>query len=150
MSAASPGRWLLAAASVVVAATVVAAVVAIGPPSAQRDARLDARRLQDLARIADLVDAHAGRSGALPRDLDALATPGLRLPVDPGDGGRYAYEVAGPRSYRLCAVFATDSALADERMHLRAGDEWSHGAGRHCFERRVPESDADAKARVAP
>jgi len=150
VSAASPGRWLMVAASAVVVATVAAAVVAIGPPSAQRDARLDARRVQDLARIAELVDAHARRTGALPRDLDALAAPGLRLPLDPGAGGGYAYQATGTRSYRLCAVFATDTARAGERLQPETMDEWSHGVGQRCFERRVAKPETDATAPVVP
>lgn len=136
MSAGSGGRRLLVAAAVVVVATVVASVVVIGPPTAQRDERLDARRLEDLRRIEQLVDAHFERTGGLPGGLPELAGPGLELPLDPTSGAPYGYEARGGRDYRLCAVFATDSARV--RTQRWEGDEWSHGAGGHCFDRRAP------------
>lgn len=136
MSGGSAGRWLLVAASVVVAAAVVASVVVTGSPSAQREARLDARRLEDLRRIERLVDAHVNRTGGLPADLAALARPGLELPLDPTSGASYGYEVGEGRAYRLCAVFATDSARAPAQSW--ESDEWRHGAGHQCFDRRAP------------
>lgn len=67
------GRWLAVAASVVVVATVVAAVVVMGSPSAQREAKLDARRAADLFRITSAVDRWVERHDALPPDLASLA-----------------------------------------------------------------------------
>ena len=110
MSAGSAGRRLLVAAAVVVVATVAASIVVIGPPATQRDGRLDARRLEDLRRIERLVDAHFERTGRLPDALAALAGPGLQLPLDPTSGAPYGYEPGDAGDYRLCAVFATDSA----------------------------------------
>jgi hypothetical protein len=132
---------VLVGAAVLVVATLVASIVVMGPPSAQRDERLDARRLEDLRRIERLVDAHFERTGVLPVDLAALARPGLELPSDPASGTPYGYESLAGRAYRLCAVFATDSAR--RRTQRWEGDVWSHAAGRHCFDLRAPgRSDA--------
>lgn len=148
MSTGSAGRWLLVAAGAVVVATVAASIAVIGPPAAQRELRLDARRLDDLRRIERLVDAHFTRTGALPAGLEALARPGLELPLDPASDAPYGYEAGAGRDYRLCAVFGTDSASS--RLQRRESDEWSHGSGRQCFERRAPARDDDAGAERDP
>jgi hypothetical protein len=133
------GRWLAIAASVVVAAVVVAAIAVMGSPVEQRAARLDERRVDDLVRIADAIEAHATQHRALPRDLRALAGASRMRLADPERGEPYAYAVTGAQTYRLCAVFATDSG-ADGGVQ-RHGDAWSHGRGRQCFDRNTRGKD---------
>ena len=132
------GRWLAIAASVVVVSTVVAAILAMGSPSTQRELRLDEKRVGDLGRIANAVNHHVERHGALPKDLATLARqPGQWISfVDPKDGSAYTYEVTGPRTFRLCAVFATDTADMPAHAGFESGDDWIHGSGRHCFDRK--------------
>lgn len=138
--AGTPGRWLAIAASVVVVATLVAAVVAMGPPSKQREARLDARRVQDLQRIVQAVDAYYANHKALPADMATLtAQPGWGLAMaDPQGGTPYAYEVSGARTYRVCASFTTDTAKAADAPW--APDSWNHGIGRQCFQQSVAKA----------
>jgi hypothetical protein len=133
-----PGRWLAIAASLVVMATVVAAVMAMGPPSAQRAAKLDQKRVEDLERIVQAISRYADNHDALPPDLRVLSRQsGRRLSlVDPGDSTPYAYQVTGGRTFRLCAVFATDSAKVGGAAIPWADDEWGHAAGRQCFDRK--------------
>ncbi|KGM54591.1 hypothetical protein N799_09185 [Lysobacter arseniciresistens ZS79] len=130
------GRLLAILASVVVAATVIAAVWVIGSPSAQRDVRIDQHRVQDLQQIGQLLDLYAREHDRLPPDLQTLARqPGQRVAIaDPVDGAPYVYEALGARRYRLCARFATDTARTRDAA---IPDEWSHGAGRHCFDREA-------------
>jgi hypothetical protein len=132
------GRWLAIAASVVVVVTVIAAILVMGPPSTQRELRLDQKRVGDLGRIANAARNHAERHGALPKDLATLARqPGQWISfVDPKDGAPYTYEVTGARTFRLCAVFATDTAKT-ENAGFESGDEWIHGTGRQCFDLRA-------------
>ena len=130
-----PGKVVLGAAAVVILATLIASVAVIRSPAAEREARLDTRREQDLARIARLVEAHYHRTGELPATLNQLATPGTELPRDPVLGDSYEYEVTGEQFYRVCARFGTDTAR-DQRQPF-GGDAWLHGAGAHCFDRRV-------------
>lgn len=132
------GRWLVIAASVVVVTTVIAAILVMGSPSTQRELRLDQKRVGDLGRIANAVRNHAERHGALPKDLTTLASqPGRWISfVDPKDGSPYAYEVTGARTFRLCAVFATDTAKT-ENAGFESGDDWIHGIGRQCFDLRA-------------
>jgi hypothetical protein len=144
MSVGSGGRWLAVAAGAVVVATVVAAIVVMGSPSAQRAAKLDSRRVRDLDRIVDVIGHYVERERSLPPDLATLARePGRRLAiVDPVDGSPYAYEITGARTFRLCAVFATDTAKSHEGSERWRGDEWHHGTGRQCFDRKVKEDRA--------
>lgn len=139
-SASRAGRWLAIVASVVVLATVVAAIVVMGSPSAQREARLDARRAADLFRIGNAVDRWVERRDALPPDLATLAAePGSRLAVaDPVTGAPYAYAITGPRRYRLCATFTTDTAQSGD-ADAWPGEAWNHDVGPQCFERKVNE-----------
>jgi len=137
-SAGRAGRWLAIVASVVVVATVVAAIVVMGSPSAQREAKVDARRAADLFRIGSAIDRWVERNDALPPDLAALAAePGARLAiVDPVTAVPYAYAITGARSYELCATFTTDTAQSG---HVEAwpGEAWAHDVGPHCFERKA-------------
>jgi hypothetical protein len=132
-------------ACLVVVATVAVAIGVMGPPSAQREAKLDGKRVRDLHRIAEAIDWHVKRNDALPPDLAALAEqPGQRLAiVDPVDGSPYVYKITGEGSFRLCAVFATDTAEVQDGTYSRFNGEWNHGAGRQCFDRKAKGAPAD-------
>jgi hypothetical protein len=149
MSKGSVGRWLAVAAGVVVVATVVAAIVVMGSPSAQRTAKLDDRRVRDLDRIVDVIGHYVEREHSLPPDLATLARePGRRLAiVDPVDGSPYGYEITGARTFRLCAVFATDTAKSPEGSERRRGDAWNHGTGRQCFDRKIKGRSNDGEVK---
>ncbi len=148
MNADRLGRALAVAAAIAIVAAIAMAVWVMGGPGQQRQVRLDERRVADLARIARQVEAHAGRTGELPRNLGVVAAqPGLALSVaDPVTGTPYGYERLASRRYRLCAVFATDTA-AGPAAAARHGDEWSHGMGRGCYDRTVA-APASAEAAV--
>ena len=145
MSTGSGGRWLAIAAGVVVVATIVVAIVVMGSPSAQRAAKLDSRRVRDLDRIVDVIGNYVEREHSLPPDLATLARePGRRLAItDPVDGSPYAYEITGARTFRLCAVFATDTAKSLAGSERWGGEEWNHGTGRQCFDRKVKDRSRD-------
>lgn len=136
----SAARWLAMAASVVVVATIVVAIMTMGTPSAQRLVRLDQKRVDDLERIVAVVHVYERAHRTLPPDLATLAgQPGQRLSItDPVSGAPYRYEVTGPRRFRLCADFATDTAKPPSESERWMDDEWNHGVGRHCFDRELP------------
>ncbi len=140
MSARSPGRWLVAAASAVVVTAVAAGMLSIGTPGEQQQARMDRKREQDLQRIVQAIEARAENSKPLPTDLQSLAgEPGRRLAIsDPANDTAYAYAITGPDSYRVCAVFATDTA--SKRRMVWIDEAWLHGPGRHCFDRKLKRS----------
>lgn len=145
MSAAPVGRWLLIVAAITVVAAVAAAILVMGSPAVQRERGLDMRRVQDLQRIENAIGMHYLRTGRLPADLAALARqPGVALPVaDPVTASPYAYQTAGGRSYRLCAVFTTDTAVDDSDDALPTQTRWAHGVGKHCYDLRSPSRKSD-------
>ena len=120
--------FLTASGSVVVAA-IAAGVFVIGGPGQARQRHLDVERVQSLERIAGTVDTYYRQRHAMPPSLQALAPianfPGSTL-HDPETGAPYRYEITGPASYRLCAVFARRSE-EDEAVR------WTHRAGPVCF-----------------
>ncbi len=142
MSGGNAGRWLAIAASAVVVATVIAAMLAIGSPSAQRDSRMDRKREQDLNAIAMAIDGHVSDGEPLPADLSVLAKePGVSLEInDPQSRAPYTYQVTGERTYKLCAVFSTDTAKDGGNPY--GNQEWPHGVGQKCFDRKVDKRDS--------
>lgn len=136
MTPARYGRWLLVAGAVAIVATLVAAVLIMGTPGAQREARLDARRVGDLALIGNAIDAF-GEGRALPKTLAELdQDTRMRLTlVDPVDGEAYGYSAGADGRYRLCARFAADSRDAIRRGEAWHDRSWDHPAGEHCFDR---------------
>ena len=137
---------LVAVAAAVVGAAVITGIVVLGPPSMQRQQRLDVVRVLNLATIERLVSSYAKLHRALPHDLGSLAQePGYSVPRgDPESGGPYEYEALGAGSYRLCATFRTHTSHeAPGNPYVRSGyDTWAHGIGHQCFNRR-----ADLEAR---
>ena len=57
---------------------------------------------------------------------------------DPVSGAPYGYRVLGPDRFELCALFNLPTEREPTRPYAGA-PSWWHGAGRHCFERRVTE-----------
>ena len=142
------GRALVAAAAVVIVATVAAALMVGGSPAQQRDARMDARRVQDLQRIEGAVQAYARQHDVLPDTLDGLgqATDHNLSLAEPDTGAGYGYGIDGAGRYRLCAVFITDSRGEPARAD-HVGEGWRHPAGPHCFQRRLAAGSKAPDAR---
>lgn len=141
MSTRPVGKWMLIAASIAIVAAVAAAIAVMGSPGAQREMRLDQRRIRDLGEVADKVRLYAKRHGQPPPDLNALnRQPGTRVDiVDPVDGTPYAYSTDGKNDFQLCAHFATDTAQTGEEDWI--AKDWEHGAGKHCFDLKILDED---------
>lgn len=132
------GRSLAIVASVGVLATLVASVVVNPTPAAQREVKLDARRVRDLHNLHDAIERHVNQEGSLPASLATLADkPGVRLAiVDPVTEKPYGFQSTGLLAYQLCATFTTDAAIAPQASGYGSSDlEWAHGIGRQCFRR---------------
>ena len=138
----TPKARAIAVSAVVVAAT-IAGIVTLGSPTVQRQRRLDERRIADLRGIESAITVYWHRRHALPPDLATLSNePGLRANThDPEAGAAYDYERTGAEAYRLCAVFAFDSAAEATTRERAVASNWSHGAGRHCFDLRIPKEE---------
>jgi hypothetical protein len=147
----SGGKLLLAAAAIIVAAVVIASIVVLGPPSAQRQRRLDAARVADLATIERLVGAFVRVHKVLPHDLGALAAePGFRAPRnDPDSGAPYEYATLSTDSYSLCATFTTagEGEAPFNTYGPSADATWAHGVGHQCF---IRHADIPSKSAASP
>jgi hypothetical protein len=123
-------------------AIVVAGLVAVGTPMEEREAQIDARRLEDLRAIHDAVMRISFGDGwkdpavpvaqvrPLPPTLGAVARDAVAVRprlTDPETDTLYAYQIAGPTTFRLCAAFKTTRDGAKD-------PEWNHPAGLHCYE----------------
>jgi hypothetical protein len=127
------GFYLAVAACVVVVAALVGAIQVMGTPAQQRLLRLDERRVEDLRELARVINAYHDAHDALPASLAFLdSQPGQDLSIaDPASAKPYRYEPGKGGKYRLCAIFATDSARS--RTAHWTPSQWRHGAGEHCF-----------------
>ena len=148
MSAARPGRLLLIVATGVVVLALGAGLWTIGAPSAQRELRLDERRQDELAGLDSAIREYHEEKGALPADLDVLASrPGVRIAIaDPVTREPYGYTVTGERAYRLCATFSTDSSKAAGNQYMDR--RFPHGIGTACFDLKLGARADDAAATV--
>jgi hypothetical protein len=136
MNARNGIRALLAAAILVVIAAVVAGLMAIGSPEQLRKRKLDERRISDLDTISRNLRLYWDSRKQLPPDLFAMTKqPGWHMPVDPETGAAFEYVVTGEGKYRLCAIFTLESG--EQPREHSASNEWAHGAGHTCFDRRV-------------
>ena len=128
-------RWKrpIAAVAVLAAAGTCALGLSMsGPPSDERERRLDARRIQELRAIAQSVRVYWNRQKRLPGSLDDLAAAGLSA----GDGhateiGPYEYRSTGERTYEICATFDRAATRESRRNN---GEFWAHAPGRQCFQ----------------
>jgi hypothetical protein len=136
MTTFSRSRVLGTLVTVVVIAAIVVGIVLLGSPAEERARRLDQRRSQDLTGIARAVDLYWTRHASLPTSLEELQkAPGAEIrSADPTTGDAYEYRPLDGSRYELCARFEHESARAGGPP---GGGIWSHGAGRHCFQREA-------------
>jgi hypothetical protein len=131
-------KILVAVVTTTVVGAMIAAIVLLDPPRVQRQRKMDERHIEDLMSIQRAAEAYWSPHKALPPDLATLGKEhGLLVPrSDPETGAAYIYEIAAPKSYRLCAVFANSTA---ERGTIPGYlVKWAHGAGHHCFDLKLP------------
>ena len=157
---------VLGAAGTAVVAAVAVGLVLLGPPSQERERRIDDRRVADLNGIAAAANLYWTRHGRLPASLDELAAePGPTISTsDPTSSEMYGYRALDDGRYEVCATFAADSGAptrsssviqrscqgchgpdspaatrVDDPVaaHLGLRDLWAHGAGRQCFQMRA-------------
>ena len=141
-------RYFIVIVIVIVIVLVLAGFFIVGSPKSERRRQFDQQRINDLSNIQWQIISYWQAKNKLPEKLDDLKDPieGFVPPVDPETGDPYGYEVRGPLSFVLCAIFnleATDEArlrgLPKPAGRFPAGEQiiWDHPAGRHCFERII-------------
>jgi hypothetical protein len=129
-----------------VSGAVIVGFFVVGSPFAQRDNRLDERRVGDLSIIQSQLINYWQNKGALPAKLDDLNSDisGFRVPVDPKTGQAYTYTTSSDRVFSLCADFQTSTRGLDYRPtavnpvpYEELQSNWFHDAGHHCFDRTI-------------
>ena len=130
-------RLFALAGSLAVIMVVLAGLYLGGSPSEQRLFRLDERRVDDLRRLARVIEAYWDKTQRLPQELEELVD-GQRLgsmPLDPLSRTTYIFEPIALNAYRLCAEFSRSS------QNPKPKDFWAHKAGYQCFDFKLVQSD---------
>lgn len=131
---------------IIVVLSIVGGFFLVGSPFHQRQVRLDERRVSDLQILQSEIINFWTQKGKIPSALENLRNDisGFAPPVDPVTGSPYEYARKGTLTFELCAVFAAESIIDQGEKYpvpRFAGDvyqqNWSHGAGRTCFERTI-------------
>ncbi len=131
--------------------TILAGFFIVGTPAQARLARFDAQKVSDLQNIQSQVVYFWQAKQQLPEaitDLNNSLVYGS-VPLDAQTGETYVYEATGALSFKLCAMFNTESRMNQtvsteiRMMPVPVGgkssipDNWQHGAGQVCFERTI-------------
>ena len=127
--------------------TIAAGFFIIGTPWQARHYRLDAQKVTDLNNIQSEIVTYWQQKSVLPKTLSDLNDPlaYFTVPIDPENGESYEYTAKGAASFELCATFnaaSQGSGVSSQTIPVAPGDfatqdNWSHGAGRTCFERTI-------------
>jgi hypothetical protein len=140
--------------------SIIWAFVVMGGPGAQRDLRLDQRRVEDLQSLQSQIIMVWQQKEKLPETLDELKNPiaNYMAPQDPEfqKGKVYEYKKLSAMKFELCAtfiapipkgyvensrggVFPTKDIAVSSMPYPGGGlnDSWGHQEGRTCFERTI-------------
>ena len=134
----------------VCATIVVALVLAFGfthsdSPAKVREMKIDSQQTTDLNDMQYRIEDHYRLNNALPKDVQTVF---IGAPAPHAVTGRTAYEykIVDATTFELCATFSYPSqntALNAPQPAAVNGEmknpynNWDHGAGKTCFERKV-------------
>lgn len=128
-----PAMALVSALTIVV--MVVCGFWHLGAPKKQRMLRADSRRVQDLYQLSYQCKARWNSDGhKLPEHLDELANVAL---ADPITRKTYEYHTKEGSQYELCATFSLEN---EPQQGSSRRNNWSHPAGRYCFQMDAAQS----------
>ncbi len=138
---ATESRYVAFGVGLAVLISIIGGMLLIGSPMTQRELRLDAQQVQELAYIQNGIVSYWQQTETLPDSLEDLSKDFTQYPFPSGVEGRpeYSYEKRGDLTFALCATFAEPSpSRAYARMEmLNANENWEHGEGKTCFERTI-------------
>jgi hypothetical protein len=125
-----------------VAAVAVTGFFLAGSPFRQRLVKFDDQKVSNLQNIQAQVVDYWRLKQALPQSLTALkdSLANYDFPTtDPQSDAAYEYRVTGERSFELCAEFnlSSEKDALTPRSVPGMSENWSHAAGRVCFERTI-------------
>jgi len=147
-------RFVLTLSAVAIIIGLLVRTIINGPIRRVKEARLDTRRLYELARIQSGTVMYWEHQHSLADRMDQLSLViyGFKPPDDPESGRRYEYIQLGTDSFELCATFSLP--LSSERAgrietspDFKATEfvsrpqitkrDWSHPVGHFCFLRTL-------------
>lgn len=130
---------------VIVVIAIVAGFFIVGSPATERQRRFDQQRTNDLNMIQSfIIDYWTSKNFTLPQSLEQLndETRGVIVPNDPQTDADYEYIIKGANHFELCAAFNLPSMdspniakTAPSLDYYGRLQNWSHDAGRVCFDR---------------
>jgi hypothetical protein len=144
-------KYFAYATSAAVLILVVGAFFIIGSPMKARLMQFDSQRVGDLQNIQGQVVNYWQRKGEIPKTLADLndSISGYIAPNDPQTNAPYEYNVKDSANlvFELCAVFNLESSLNNPKSARvpepfypnEMSQNWNHGAGRACFERKIDQ-----------
>ncbi|OGZ70719.1 MAG: hypothetical protein A2904_01365 [Candidatus Staskawiczbacteria bacterium RIFCSPLOWO2_01_FULL_33_9] len=136
----------------VILITVIGAFFIVGSPANARLVQFDQQRLNDLQNIQWQVVNYWQRKEELPKSLNDLndSISGYSVPQDPKTNQPYEYSIKNSTAltFELCAVFNLESMQSKGVKDTRSmpvpayypneiSQNWSHSAGKACFERTI-------------
>ena len=139
-------KWWVVATSAVVALSLVLGFYVMGSPLTQRLKRMDAERINSLTQVQWQIINYWQKKGELPKDINELNDPisGFIIPIDPETGMPYQYEAVDNQVFKLCANFSLESvgnSTTPAKLPYISpeSENWSHKAGKNCFERKIDQ-----------
>jgi hypothetical protein len=130
---------------VVVLGFVIYGFTLIDAPSVAREARIDQEQVNDLQDIQWRIEAYHQENDSFPANIGMLYQD-FPEPVAPEGRESYEFDITGPDTYELCAVFAHATPASERSLAkpMVTGNDvylqnqnWEHAAGRKCFERKI-------------
>ena len=140
----SRGRITAIIISLIVLVAIIFGFVAFGSPVQARKIKFDNQRINDLQNIQSAVtDYYRNNNNILPKSLTLLSQSTqyyLSNLKDPETGADYEYSITAKNQYKLCATFSLSSTAQDRSSYAYpAFDNFTHEAGRVCFDRNAGE-----------
>lgn len=150
LSSGNRNIWRIAS-SVFMIGAIILGFSVLGSPMNQRLARYDLQKLEGLQSIQWQLVNYYQQKESLPESLSEMNDPigGWTEPIDPQTKGSYEYERTGPLSFNLCANFNKENLAGVSRDGItmmtsyapspigKGGENWSHPAGKHCYQRTI-------------
>lgn len=132
-------------AGAIVAITIIGAFFIVGSPQTARLQQFDSEKVYALQEIQAQIVNYWQSKQVLPNSLSDLNDPisSFVVPNDPQTNQPYEYRIVnvGTPSFELCASFnfaiTSNTVNAPISQSKGISQNWSHDAGRFCFERTI-------------
>lgn len=143
----SRASLFVTAGTLVIGSVILLALFSITSPEDMRKRRLDAVHLSDLQKLAGAIDDFWLEYGELPDSLNDIARkPVFHFRILDSTGRPYEFDVTGPRSYNLCAIFYHESENPNGSAYIYGRPtvrrNWLHPSGKHCYALEVPKENS--------